>query len=132
MRGYLLDTGIFLWSMGFTVKLNLEARTILAEAANQLFLSSASSWEISIKWSAGKLKLPEAPSTYVPKRLTSQAIRALQITHLHALTAGELPRHHEDPFDRMLIAQAVVEDMVLMTADRRFENYKVQTLWCAR
>lgn len=132
MRGYLLDTGIFLWSMGSTVKLNLEARTVLEEAANQLFLSSASSWEISIKWSTGKLKLPEAPYTYIPKRLTSQAIRALQITHLHALTAGELPRHHEDPFDRMLIAQAVVEDMVLMTADRLFENYKVQTLWCAR
>lgn len=132
MRGYLLDTGVFLWSMGSADRLSAQAREILAEPNNQLFLSSASSWEISIKWSIGKLRLPEAPSSYVPKRLASQAIQALQITHLHALTTAELPRHHDDPFDRMLIAQAVVEDMILMTADRLFEKYTVQTLWCAR
>ena len=132
MKGYLLDTGIFLWSMGAADKLSSEARTILGETKNYLFLSAATSWEISIKWSIGKLKLPEPPSTYIPKRITSQAIRALQITHLHAWTAGELPRHHEDPFDRMLIAQAVTEEMVLMTADRQFDRYNVQIVWCGR
>jgi len=118
--------------MGATAKLSSEAQETLAEPKNQLFLSSASVWEMSIKWSIGKLKLPEAPSAYVHKRLASQGIQGLQITHLHAVTTAELPRHHDDPFDRMLIAQAVVEDMVLMTADRLFEKYSVQTLWCAR
>jgi len=132
VRGYLLDTGIFLWSMGAEDKLNSEARRVLEETKNQLFLSAATSWEISIKWALGKLELPEPPSTYMPKRITSQAIRALQITHLHAWIAAELPRHHDDPFDRMLIAQAVTEDMVLMTADRQFERYSAQILWCGR
>jgi len=130
MKGYLLDTGVFLFSMGQEEKLNREARTILEEAENDLFLSAASSWEISIKWTLGKLKLPEAASTYVPKRLTSQGIRSLPITHLHALMAGELPAQHQDPFDRMLIAQAIGEGLVLMTTDRLLEKYGLQTFWC--
>jgi len=80
----------------------------------------------------GKLNLPEAASTFVPKRLTSQGIRSLPISHIHALAAGELSRHHGDPFDRLLVAQAMNEDMVLMTADPSFKKYGIEILWCAK
>jgi PIN domain nuclease of toxin-antitoxin system len=132
MNGYLLDTAIFLWSFGPTEKLNRQAMTVLEDNATQLFLSAASSWEISIKSASGKLKLPERASTYVPKRLRSHGVRSLPISHIHALAAGELPRHHADPFDRMLIAQAMSEDMVLMTADPTFRKYSIDILWCER
>jgi PIN domain nuclease of toxin-antitoxin system len=132
MNGYLLDTVIFLWSFGSTEKLNRQAMTVLEDNTTQLFLSAASSWEISIKSASGKLKLPEREraSTYVPKRLRSHGIRSLPISHIHALAAGELPRYHADPFDRMLIAQAMSDDMVLMTSDPTFRKYSIDILWC--
>jgi len=132
MRGFLLDTAIFLWSLSSTERLNRQATALLEDATTELFLSAASSWEISIKSALGKLKLPEAASTYVPKRLRSHGIRSLPISQIHALAAGELPRHHRDPFDRMLIAQAASEDMVLMTADPSFKKYGIEIVWCAR
>jgi len=132
MRGYLLDTAIFLWSLEAPETLNRPALALLEDTTTELFLSAASSWEISIKSALGKLRLPEAASSYVPKRLTSQGIRSLPISHIHALAAGELPRHHADPFDRMLVAQARSEDMVLMTADPSFKRYGIDILWCAR
>jgi len=132
MRGYLLDTAIFLWSLGSTERLNRKAMALLEDATSELFLSAASCWEISIKSASGKLQLPAAASAYVPKRLTSQGIRSLPISPIHALAAGELPRHHRDPFDRMLIAQAASEDMVLMTADPSFRKCGIDILWCAR
>jgi len=132
MSGYLLDTAIFLWSLANPEKLNKKAVVLLEDTQQTLFLSPVSSWEISMKWASGKLRLPEAPSAYVTKRLSSHAIRSLPITHLHALAAGELPRHHLDPFDRMLIAQAQSENMVLLTSDPVFRNYEVETVWCGR
>jgi len=132
MKGYLLDTAIFLWSVGSTERLNQQALALVEDATTELFLSAASSWEISIKSALGKLKLPEAASTYVPKRLTSQGIRSLPISHIHALAAGELPPHHRDPFDRMLVAQAMNEEMVLLTADPSFKKYGIEILWCAK
>jgi len=132
MKGYLVDAAIFLWSLGSPERLNRNAIAILEDTGTELFLSAASSWEISIKSSLGKLKLPEAASSYVPKRMTLQGIRALPVSHIHALAAGELPQHHCDPFDRMLVAQARSEDMVLMTADPVFKKYAVEILWCAR
>ena len=132
MSSYLLDTAIFLWSLGAPERLNSQAVAIFEDATTELFLSAASSWEISIKSTLGKLKLPETPSSYVPKRMASQGIRSLPISHIHALAAGELPRHHNDPFDRMLVAQAASEGMVLMTADPSFKKYDIDMLWCAR
>jgi PIN domain nuclease of toxin-antitoxin system len=132
MSGYLLDTTIFLWSLVNPDKLNRKAAALLEDSKQQLFLSPASSWEISIKWGSGKLRLPEPPTAYVTRRLSSHGIRSLPITHLHALAAGELPRRHLDPFDRMLIAQAVCEGLVLLTADPLFRKYEVETLWCGK
>jgi PIN domain nuclease of toxin-antitoxin system len=131
MNAYLLDTGVFLLSVGAPERLNRKSRAILEETKSDLFLSAASSWEISIKSQLGKLRLPEPASTYVPKTLASHGIRSLAITHLHALKAGELPPHHHDPFDRMLIAQAQSEGLVLMTTDRLLGKYSIETLWCS-
>jgi PIN domain nuclease of toxin-antitoxin system len=127
---YLLDTSVWLWSLTASERINKKARQLLASGREELYLSAASSWEISIKWALGKLQLPEPPRSYVPKRLAAQGIRPLAITHTHALAVSELPTHHSDPFDRLLIAQAQIEDMVILTADRAFEPYGVKILWC--
>ena len=127
---YLLDTVIFLWSVGAQEKLNKKARELLVNPGSEIHLSAASSWEISLKIAIGKLKLPEPASRFVPHQLQLWGIQPLLITHSHALAAGELPPHHRDPFDRMLIAQARVERLVILTADKLFSKYDVETLWC--
>lgn len=130
MSGYLLDTAVFLLSASAPERLNRKSRTIVENAKSDLLLSAASSWEIAIKYHLGKLRLPEPAFDYVPKRLTSQGIRSLAITQLHALIAGRLPDHHNDPFDRMLIAQAQIEKLVLMTTDSALRKYDVEMVWC--
>jgi len=125
---YLLDTAVWLWSLAEPERLNSQARRLVAEGREDLYLSAASSWEIGIKWALGKLPLPEPPARYVPKRLAAQGIRPLTISHAHALAAAELPPHHRDPFDRLLIAQALIEQMTVLTADRAFEKYEVRVL----
>src|SRR5205814_9129024 len=127
---YLLDTVIFLWSMGPQEKLNKDARELLVNPQHEIYLSAASSWEISLKIAIGKLELPEPANRYIPGQLRTWGIQPLSITHSHALAVGELPPHHRDPFDRMLIAQARVENMILLTADALFSKYDVQTVWC--
>jgi PIN domain nuclease of toxin-antitoxin system len=129
---YLLDTSVFLWSLGAEHKLNQKARDLLSSSAAELYLSAASSWEIAIKFALGTLALPKSPSQFVPNAIGSLAIRSLDIIHLHSLLAGELPPHHRDPFDRMLIAQARMENMVLLTADRAFLKYEVNSLFCGK
>lgn len=129
---YLLDTSVWLWSLAAPERINEQARRLLASGRAELYFSAASSWEISIKSALGRLRLPEPPARYVPKRLAAQGIRPLSITHTHALAVAELPQHHSDPFDRLLIAQARVEDMVILTADRAFEPYDVKVLWCGQ
>jgi len=127
---YLLDTSVFLWALAAPGKLNRRARQLLSNQREGLFLSAASAWEIGLKFGLGKLELPEPLTKCVPKWMLSSGIRALDISHLHALAVGDLPFHHQDPFDRMLIVQATMEEMVLLTADRMFEKYGVEMLWC--
>lgn len=117
---------------GFVQRLNSQARALLAEGDAEVYLSSASSWEIAIKSALGKLDLPEAPRQYVLRRLSDFSIRSLPITHEHAFTTGSLPHVHDDPFDRMLIAQASVEGMVLLTADKIFRRYPIEILWVGK
>jgi PIN domain nuclease of toxin-antitoxin system len=127
---YLLDTSVFLWALATPEKLNRRARGLLSHERDGLFFSAASSWEISVKFSLGKLVLPEAPAKYIPTWMSNWGIRGLDISHIHALALSELPLHHQDPFDRILIVQARMEQMVLATADRMFEKYPVEILWC--
>lgn len=129
---YLLDTSVWLWSLTASERINKKGRALLASGREELYLSAASSWEISIKSALGRLHLPEPPVSYVPKRLAAQGIRPLSISHTHALAVSDLPAHHSDPFDRLLIAQAQTEDMVILTADHAFQQYGVEVLWCGQ
>ncbi|CAN5703674.1 type II toxin-antitoxin system VapC family toxin [soil metagenome] len=124
----LLDTHVWLWMQAEPERLSSDARDTITDLANELLLSAASSWEIAIKWSLGKLDLPEPPDRYVPDRLTSSGVTALAILHGHALAVARLPRHHRDPFDRMLVAQARAEGLPLLTADPVFDRYPVEVI----
>ncbi len=95
----------------------------LTDPENALFLSSASSWEIAIKWALGKLPLPQAPEEYVPRCLERQGVVGLPVQHRHALHTASLPPHHRDPFDRLLVAQAQLEKLTLVTADEKLAAY---------
>jgi len=129
---YLLDTNIFLWSSGAPEKLNRQATTVLSSGSSEVYLSAASSWEIAIKFALRSLKLPSPPSRFIPDAMRILSLRSLEISHSHSLAAGALPPHHRDPFDRMLIAQACSETMVLLTADTGFMRYEVETLFCGK
>jgi PIN domain nuclease of toxin-antitoxin system len=129
---YLLDTSVFLWSNGAPEKLNRQATAVLSSISSEVYLSAASSWEIAIKFTLRRLRLPRPPSQFVPDAMRILSIRSLEVSHFHSLAAGELPPHHRDPFDRMLIAQARSEEMVLLTADKVFAKYDVETLFCGK
>jgi PIN domain nuclease of toxin-antitoxin system len=125
----LLDTQCWLWWLLAPERLNAAAQELFASARAALYLSAASSWEIAIKVGLGKLRLPAPPARYVPARLEEQAIGALALEHAHALRVAELPPLHADPFDRLLVAQAQLERMALLTADAQVVAYDVETLW---
>jgi len=129
---YLLDTMVWLWSVGPTELIGSTGLEILRDGKQDLYLSTASSWEIAIKTKLGKYDLPEPPKRYVPKRLTAQGIHSLSITLEHSLRVYDLPLHHSDPFDRLIIAQALAEGMTVLTSDRVFKKYPVQVIWCGK
>lgn len=104
----------------------------IADEANEIWFSVASIWEIGIKVSIGKLPLPEPIAPYVSTRMAHLGARSLDITATHALQIAALPLYHRDPFDRMLIAQAQVEKMTLVSADSMFNQYDVLLLWAAK
>lgn len=110
-------------------RLSPQSRELLEDPETHLFLSAASAWEIAIKYSLGKLPLPLRPEEYVPSRMATSGTAPLPVEHIHALQAGGLPQHHTDPFDRLLIAQAQLENLEILTADRQFEAYDVRLLW---
>jgi PIN domain nuclease of toxin-antitoxin system len=128
---YLLDSVAWLWSIADPDRLNRSAREIIQNGREEVFLSAASSWELSIKARTGKLQLPGPPRQCIPAYMAKQGLKPLPITHLHTVRVYELAAHHTDPFDRLLIAQAMVEDMAILTADRAFEQYPLQVVWCA-
>ncbi len=104
---YLVDTSVLIHSLISRPKLNHQALELLADNSSELYLSAVSSWEIIIKAGTGKLVLPKRPAQFVTRAMRVMFLQRLDITHLHAQALDELPNHHRDPFDRMLIAQAV-------------------------
>jgi PIN domain nuclease of toxin-antitoxin system len=124
----LLDTHSFLWMQAAPQLMGSEARALVEDGANELLLSAASSWEMAIKYRLGKLVLPQAPDVYVPSRIAATGVTALPVEHSHALRVVQLPKHHRDPFDRLLIATAQVEGVPILTADRIFAEYGVDVL----
>jgi PIN domain nuclease of toxin-antitoxin system len=132
MSSYLVDTGVFLWNFGEPHKLGPRVSELLRQSDESVFISAATSWEIAIKVASGKLRLPEPPRDFLRTRLAIVGFRPLPMTHEHALAAGELPKLHTDPFDRMLVAQAQTEGMILITSDRQLLKYPVETLWSGK
>lgn len=126
MTKALVDTHVWLWMQAMPDRLSAEARALMTDARTELLLSAASAWEIAIKHSLGKLALPDPPSVYVPDRMRRSATTGLPVEHAHALRAGELPHHHRDPFDRILVAQAQSLGVPLITADRALDPYDVE------
>jgi PIN domain nuclease of toxin-antitoxin system len=128
----LLDTQCWLWWFAQPERLNEEAIAHIADENNELWLSVASIWEIGIKVAIGKLPLPDPLDSYISSRIAQLGMRSLEITASHALQAAALPLHHRDPFDRMLIAQAQIEEMMLVSADLMFNKYDISLLWAAK
>jgi len=124
----LLDTQAWLWMLAEPDRLSLPAQDLVRQGENDLLLSAASAWEIAIKHALGKLELPAAPEFLVPALMVQTRVTALAISTDHALRAGRLPPHHRDPIDRVLIAQAQIERVPILTADRRFHNYEVEII----
>lgn len=125
----LLDTHSFLWFVTLNPKLSVEAKRLMVAGDNELLLSVASVWEISIKVSIGRLPIPEPLDTFVPKQLQINRIGLLPIEPRHAFEVARLPFHHRDPFDRLLIAQAKVEGLPIIGADSAFDSYSIKRLW---
>jgi len=125
----LLDTPCWLWMQASPEKFSARARGILDDPDNVLLLSPVSAWEIASKYALGRLTLPVPPAEYVPSRMKSSGVDALALQHSHALQVASLPWHHQDPFDRLLIAQAQVEGLPILSADRQLAAYDVELQW---
>jgi PIN domain nuclease of toxin-antitoxin system len=129
---YLLDSVIWVWSISAVERINEIGREILENGREEIYLSAASSWELSIKMRLGKLNLPGPPAQCIPEFMAKQGLRSLPVTHLHAVKVYDLPLHHQDPFDRLIIAQAITEEMAILTSDRDFGKYPVDMVWCGK
>ena len=129
---FLLDTGVWLWALDSTELLRPQARAILADGKEEIFLSAVTTWELSIKLALGKVKFPMPPAQSIPRLMREQNLKALSVTNRHAARVFDLPPHHGDPFDRLLIAQALEEKLTLLTADHEFKRYDVPLVWCGR
>ena len=124
----LLDTQCWLWMNVSPEKLSSRTHALLMAAGTERLLSVASIWEIGIKYHLGKLPLPVAPPDYVPARLALTRTMALPIAADHALRASSLPALHRDPFDRMIVAQALVEGVSVLSSDRQLDAYGIRRL----
>ena len=125
----LLDTNAFLWLITGDERLSETAKKIFLDQGNSLFFSAASLWEICIKKSLGKLSLKSGWLKAIQDEMKVNAIQWLPIEMLHCAELTKLPFHHRDPFDRMLIAQAMVEDMLLLSRDSRLSDYEITRIW---
>jgi PIN domain nuclease of toxin-antitoxin system len=125
----LLDTHAFLWWIGDDPRLSERAREMLSDGDNDLVFSAASGWEIAIKARLGLLHVPGDLNTYLFRQLTENYTSVLPVHLSHALRVHALPEHHRDPFDRLLVAQAIVEEIPLLSADPRIARYPVEVVW---
>lgn len=125
----LLDTCTFLWAIEGGDELSDAARDALTDPDNDVFLSAVSAWEIAVKHGLGKLPLPEPPERYVPAQREARGITALPLDEDAALQLARLPALHRDPFDRMLVCQALAGAMSVVTPDPEIARYPVRILW---
>ncbi|WP_018086044.1 type II toxin-antitoxin system VapC family toxin [Desulfurispora thermophila] len=126
---FLLDTHVFLWWITDDPQLSSRAREIIGQGENQIFFSAASAWEIAIKSGLGKLILPASPTVFISEQMALNHFDPLPVTISHALGVYALPDHHRDPFDRLLVTQARMENMPIITADPLIARYEVEIAW---
>lgn len=125
----LLDTATFLWIAGDAPELSRTARSLFQDRGNDIYLSAVSAWEIAVKHALGKLPLPAPPAEIVPRLREQHGIEALALEENAALYLGLLPPIHRDPFDRMLVCQAIAHGLAVMTPDASLRKYPVRTVW---
>jgi PIN domain nuclease of toxin-antitoxin system len=125
----LLDTHTFLWWVRGGPGLSRRARSAIANSRNECFVSVASGWEIAIKVSLGKLRIDAPLDRFVPEQLAANGFQPLSIGLKHTARVARLPFHHRDPFDRLLVAQAIEEELAVATADPIFARYGVKRIW---
>ena len=125
----LLDTVTFLWAVTDAPDLSDDARELFVDPGNEIYLSAVSTWEIAVKHSLGKLPLPEPPERLVPAQRKQHGIEPLSLDEEAVLHLARLPLLHKDPFDRMLVCQAIVHGLVMLTPDKLVNQYPVRTMW---
>ncbi len=125
----LLDTHALLWWMFEPEKLSSRASSLIGDADNVLFWSAASTWEMTIKSRTGKLSLPPDVPAFVARVMQEQGFSPLVVEHTHAAHVATLPDYHRDPFDRLLVAQATLEGIPILSVDQAFDPYGVSRLW---
>ncbi|MEM6275224.1 MAG: type II toxin-antitoxin system VapC family toxin [Myxococcota bacterium] len=125
---FLLDTHAWLWWQIDPDRLSPVSRSSIENASSEIFLSVASTWEMTVKVASGKLRVPEPLKTMVALSLAQDGFKELPIENMHCFVLDELPMHHGDPFDRILVAQAISEGLTLISRDRQIAQYDVQLL----
>jgi PIN domain nuclease of toxin-antitoxin system len=125
MTRLLVDTHVLLWWLADDPELSATAREAIADPANEPLVSTASVWEIAIKRALGKLEAPDD----LPETIVDEGFSWLPVGAAHAWEVQKLPMHHRDPFDRLVVAQALCEGLPVVTADGRFREYAVDTRW---
>ena len=126
---YLLDTHAFLWFVLDDKRISTKAKSIIEDSKNEIYFSAASAWEMSIKTKLGRLKLGGNLEAFIIEQLTANSFGPLTITITHALYTEKLPQIHKDPFDRIMISQSKLENLVLITGDKKIREYKVPIVW---
>lgn len=124
----LLDTQVWLWMLAAPERLSRSSHALVVSVDNELLLSAASAWEIAIKHGLGKVRLPEEPLGYVARMMAHTGVTPLPVYHRHALQVATLPLHHRDPFDRLLVAQAQLEALPILTADKLLRRYDIEVM----
>jgi PIN domain nuclease of toxin-antitoxin system len=127
---FLLDTHTLLWLLAGSERVSEQTREVLADPRNAVFVSVVCAWEIAIKVALGKLEVPPDVRSWLPAEIVASRLATLPITLDHALAVEHLPPHHTDPFDRLLIAQAIAENLTIVTGDAQFERYEVRVIRC--
>lgn len=125
----LLDTQAFLWSISAPERLGARARRAIQSGRNEVFVSAVSAWEIAIKSALGRLTLTEDPQRFIPEQMTQNAFEPLPVLIRHALKVLDLPDIHRGPFDRLLVAQALIEELALVSGDAQLGRYPVRVIW---
>jgi PIN domain nuclease of toxin-antitoxin system len=125
----LLDTCAFIWITTDAPELSAKARDVFQNPENEVFLSAVSVWEIMVKNSIGKLPLPDEPQDFVCLKREQHGIETLALTEQAVFHLKNLPKHHQDPFDRMLICQALEHNLTILTPDDKIAQYPVSTIW---